>query len=77
MHDLPIISIDDIPGELFLLQSEASLTISPLKTSQRYVAATVIHWDGQEFDSDDAERVSKEFSALDDVVNHCFLSSEM
>lgn len=66
----------DIRGEIFLLQTEASSTISLSERSQRYVAATVIHWDGDSFDNDDVERVSKEFSALDDVWSHDFLTSE-
>lgn len=76
MDDLSTYTIIDIRGEILLLQTEASSTIPLSERSQRYVAATVIHWDGDRFDNDDVERVSKEFFALDDVWNHDFLTSE-
>lgn len=77
MHDLSTLVVVDLGGETFLLGPKASSKISLSIISQRYVAATVIHWDGDKFDSDDAERISNKFSALDDVWNYEFFLSEV
>lgn len=78
MHNLSTLAIIvDMGGGTFLLHPEANSMIPSAKRSQRYVAATVIHWNGDIFDNGDAERVSKEFLAVDDVWNFDFLTGEM
>lgn len=76
MDSLSTWTIIDIRGETLLLQTKASSTIPVSERSQRYVAATVIRWDGDKFDDADVDRVSKEFFFLDDVWDHNFLTSE-
>ena len=77
MHNFSLVAMVDMRGGTFLLQPEASFMIPLPERSQRYVAATVIHWDGDRFDNDDAERVSKKFSTLDDVWDHDFLTGNV
>lgn len=62
-------------GDYILQQEPKTATIPPIAGTERYVPATVLHYDKAAFGDDDLKRAALKFGNEDDVWSEEFLES--